>query len=83
METKQTAVEWLDRWFRDNPEATHEEGNKALEQAKAMEKQQIIEAYDSGGDHYTDFGKPIWGIDYYNETYVNSKTPPGAHCEEA
>lgn len=20
---------------------------------------------------------------YYNETYVKSKTPPGAHCEEA
>ncbi len=38
---KQTAVEWLDRWFRDNPEATHEEGNKALQQAKEMEKQQL------------------------------------------
>jgi hypothetical protein len=37
---QQTAVEWLDRWFRDNPEATHEEGNKALEQAKQMEKKQ-------------------------------------------
>ena len=42
--SKQTAVEWLDRWFRDNPEATHEEGNEALQQAKAMEKQQIIDA---------------------------------------
>ena len=31
---KQSSVEWLDRWFRDNPEATHEEGNAALEQAK-------------------------------------------------
>ena len=40
----QTAVEWLDRWFRDNPEATHQEGNKALHQAKEMEKQQIIDA---------------------------------------
>ncbi len=40
MEQKQTAVEWLDRWFRDNPEATHEEGNKALHHAKQMEKQQ-------------------------------------------
>jgi len=42
---KQTAVEWLDRWFRDNPEATHEEGNKALEQAKAMEKEQIKNSF--------------------------------------
>jgi hypothetical protein len=45
---KQTAVEWLDRWFRDNPEATHEEGNKALQQAKEMEKDQIIQAYTLG-----------------------------------
>jgi hypothetical protein len=48
MENKQTAVEWLDRWFRDNPEATHEEGNKALEQAKEMEKEQLKEKYDNG-----------------------------------
>ena len=48
MENKQTAVEWLDRWFRDNPEATHEEGNKALEQAKQIEKEQIIEAFKHG-----------------------------------
>ena len=40
MNKQQTAVEWLDRWFRDNPEATHEEGNKALQQAKQMEKEQ-------------------------------------------
>lgn len=44
MKNKQTAVEWLDRWFRDNPEATHEEGNKALEQAKQMEEAQIKDA---------------------------------------
>jgi hypothetical protein len=35
---QQTAVEWLDRWFRDNPEATHEEGNKALEQKRGKPK---------------------------------------------
>ena len=35
-----TAVEWLDRWFRDNYEATYEEGNKAFEQAKKMEIEQ-------------------------------------------
>lgn len=38
-----TAVEWLDRWFRDNYEATYEEGNKAFEQAKQMEKQDKID----------------------------------------
>lgn len=63
---QQTAVEWLDRWFRDNPEATHEEGNKALEQAKQMEKEQIIEAHNNGK-----FVLPPNenGEQYYNETY--------------
>lgn len=42
---QQTAVEWLYRWFRDNPETTHEEGNKALEQAKQMEYEQYDHAF--------------------------------------
>jgi len=31
-----TAVEWLDRWFRDNPEATHEEGNNKSSRIKIL-----------------------------------------------
>ena len=67
---QQTAVEWLDRWFRDNPEATHEEGNKALQKAKQIEKEQIIKAYNQdlygglSGDKKFDDGEQ-----YYNETY--------------
>ena len=65
----QTAVEWLDRWFRDNPEATHEEGNKALEQAKQMEKEQIIAARM---DNMTDDELSYETAEqYYNETYQN------------
>jgi hypothetical protein len=45
---KQTAVQWLWRWINDNQEATIEQGNKAFEQAKAMEKVQIIDAYFTG-----------------------------------
>jgi acetyl-CoA carboxylase carboxyltransferase component len=37
---KQTAVEWFFRWILDNEEATIQEGNKAYEQAKEMEKEQ-------------------------------------------
>ena len=59
---KQSSVEWLDRWFRDNPEATHEEGNAALEQAKAMHKEEIMEAHYA--PQYGCFSK-----DYYNETF--------------
>ena len=62
-----TAVEWLDRWFRDNPEATHEEGNKALKQAIEMEKQQIIDAHISGYDSSGGSAK-----DYY-DFYYGSK----------
>ena len=40
---KQSSIEWFDRWFRDNPEATHEEGNAALQQAKAMHKEEMFE----------------------------------------
>lgn len=68
---QQTAVDWLDRWFRDNPEATHEEGNKALEQAKQMEKKQIIEAYKDGClDSNTDGSNFYFRSEqYYKETY--------------
>ncbi len=65
---KQTAVEWLWRWINDNQEATIEEGNKAIEQAKAMEKEQIVNAYNDcewTGDHED-------GEQYYNETYENN-----------
>ena len=48
-EKQQTAVEWLWRWFNDNQEATIEEGNNAFQQAKEMEKQQLMNSYWDGG----------------------------------
>ncbi len=71
---QQTAVEWLDRWYRDNPEATHEEGNKALEQAKRMHKQQTVDAYKKGFSEGVVFGtvtiyKFQTSEQYYNDTY--------------
>ncbi len=64
---KQTAVEWLWRWMNDNQEATIEQGNKAFEQAKEMEKQQIKEAYDDGIN--VGYNSPINGEQYYEENY--------------
>ena len=64
---QQTAVEWFFLWFIDNPQATHKEYLEAFEQAKAMEKEQIINASNK-------FANSL-GIDkedieqYYNETY--------------
>ena len=68
---EQTAVEWLWRWINDNQEATIEEGNKAFNQAKEMEKEQIIEAWNirakiDGVLTYTDNRT---AEQYYNETY--------------
>ena len=69
-----TAVEWLDRWYRDNPEATHEEGNKALEQAKRMHKQQTVDAYKHGqnnGYNYRSNGRGyITGEEYFEQTFT-------------
>lgn len=69
---KQSSVEWLDRWFRDNPEATHEEGNAALEQAKAMHKEEQRNTWlesrtEDKGDNYIGSTKSF--EQYYNETF--------------
>jgi hypothetical protein len=61
---KQSSVEWLDRWFRDNPEATYEERNAALQQAKEKHKEEIENAWNSFD------GKTF--EQYYNETYGNN-----------
>jgi len=42
---KQTAVEWLENELKKIPFINPKE---AFEQAKAMEKEQIMDAYDSG-----------------------------------
>ena len=70
METKQTAIEWLEDNF--NFEAYYEEefisNNKIWQQAKAMEKEQIKETFDNGvyvGTYAVDKD----GEEYYYETY--------------
>ena len=72
---KQSSVEWLDRWFRDNPEATHEEGNTALQQAKAMHIEEM-EHFFKGGMSLVEgrLWKPIDMFDeYYNKTFEGNK----------
>ena len=70
MEKKQTAVEWLEEQL--NPDMKTMQGNiiqGLLEQAKEMEKEQIIDAHYEGqcDDHE---GYPIFiSEQYYNETY--------------
>lgn len=81
METKQTAIEWVEDELSNlnnlisNTRMTFEEYHKIRIEiwvkAKQMEKEQIEEAYNNGGEHYTEYGKAILGEDYYNERYGN------------
>ena len=63
--SKETAVEW----FIDKLPLIQQEGLRdEIEQAKEMEKEQIIDAFDTGrrkGDWIFD------GEKYYEETYKN------------
>jgi hypothetical protein len=59
--SKQTAVDWLYKThFFKNGELTQED----FEQAKAMEREQIKDAYDKNK-----MGKVDYGEQYYNETF--------------
>jgi hypothetical protein len=66
---KQTAVEWLFKWMIDNKDLIIEERLQAFEQAKAMEKEQIIDAYETAME--TDiYNEPLKiGKDYFNQTF--------------
>jgi hypothetical protein len=75
---KQTAVEWLENQIKTskyfyklmediNLRSTVAQSN-IFEQAKEMEKQQIMDAHNQGyADGYRDNGNSP--IDYYNETF--------------
>ena len=68
---KQTAVEWLEKEFQ---EIFKEWGGldtnwlKRFDQAKAMEKEQIIEAYNEGWNS-ADLYEFYPAEQYYNETF--------------
>ena len=67
---KQTAVEWLkQKWYSDENDITDE----TFEQAKEMEKQQIVESFSLGiishHDAFKNQNKWNNGEEYYNETF--------------
>ena len=63
---KQTAVEWLiEQW----PILESQLPPRLIEQAKAMEKEQIVEAYRTGVEEDV-YERPLrTGKQYYNETF--------------
>ena len=73
--SKQTAVEWLHTKLST---CTSEElvgnVNNWFEQAKAMEREQIEEAYQAGdGDAYNLEETKTWAEQYYKERYGGDK----------
>ena len=63
-----TAVEWLYEQFLDGRHHTDKEYKEIFEEAKEMEKQHIINAFEEGyGSGYRDNGKE--GSEYYNEKF--------------
>jgi hypothetical protein len=76
METKQTVVQWLqDKLFELEikiDSKTHEEAFFIFEQAKQMEKEQIVKAHNDGSlmAYTIPFNAPfIKGEEYYEENY--------------
>jgi len=66
--SKQTAVEWLEEKIKRKIKPSLENGfNILVEQAKAMEKEQIVDAYgDALNGHRVNYCNRN---DYYNKTY--------------
>jgi hypothetical protein len=66
-----TAVEWLEEKWRNYDLNLGKSGfNLFLKQAKDMEKQQIIEAFDTGFKKWNDgVENHLKSEDYYNETF--------------
>jgi hypothetical protein len=70
METKQTAVEWLRLKIKNKFEVygDKDEFKEMFEQAKQIEKEQIMDAFVNG-EHQQGFENE--SEQYYNETYGN------------
>jgi hypothetical protein len=75
MENKQTAVDWLEKEFvkLESTVGVHGVMYELIEQAKEMEKDQIIDAHYEGQCDNTE-GYPIEiSKQYYNETYDSKR----------
>jgi len=72
---KQTAVEWLVEQLENHNGVTRAGFEKCIQEAKEMEKQQIIEAHGdkqktkSNPDSLVTYGYWYSGKDYYNDKY--------------
>jgi hypothetical protein len=65
---KQTAIEWLEEQMKTWGDLPRWQKDDIIQQAKEMEKQQVIDAFDEGV-HYG--SEPVFtaGERYYTETF--------------
>jgi hypothetical protein len=70
---KQTAVEWLAETLRFASKELYAEMYEHIEQAKQMEKEQIIDTYDAGQLHFWPDEFLQRGEYYYNETFKTNE----------
>lgn len=69
---KQTAVEWLEEQFEESYSYINEIFKETIQQAKEMEKQQIMIAYQRGiynGLTNWGYGSEVTSEQYYKETF--------------
>ena len=64
-----TAVEWLEEQFEESYSYINEIFKETIEQAKEMEKQQIIDAWIATDNEL----QRLAAETYYNETYKKDK----------
>jgi hypothetical protein len=77
---KQTAVEWLENEFKEAHKmfgGIDTNWIKRFDQAKEMEKEQIVNAYKEGWNCPHGEGFPETGEQYYNETFNKSINKQG------
>ena len=73
---KQTAVEWLMEQLKQNNMLTFDEWTEIFNQAKELEKQQIVDAFSEGTrmiDVNDEMSAMFNGIIYYGENYEQDK----------
>lgn len=73
---KQTAVEWLMEQLTKNYPLTKESAESIIEQAKQMEKEQIVDAFSEGTrmiDVNDEMSAILNGFIYYGENYEQDK----------
>ena len=73
---KQTAVEWLVEQLKENNMLTFDEWTEIVNQAKAIEKEQIVDAFSEGTkmiDVNDEMSAMFNGVIYYGENYEQDK----------